>query len=120
MCDPLVHAQVGQHVQTRSDHPCRNQDACTPSPILPAATIDASLPLRPKPLLEIVPALLQGWSAAAIKSVGQVSTDCPHLRPLEAVRHTEMCCDLVHHREQLVSVVALRCQGFCFLKCAHL
>ena len=39
------HAQVGQHVQTRNDHPRRNHDACTPSPIRPAATVDASLPL---------------------------------------------------------------------------
>ena len=31
-----------------------------------------------------------------------------------------MRCDLVNHREQLVSVVALRCQRLCFLESRHL
>src|SRR5713101_7345684 len=118
--DPLVDAYVGQHLQTRNDHSRGYQDACTPSPIRTAGTVDPSLPLRPKPLLKIVPALLQGCSAAAIESIGQVSTNCPHLRSLETVRHAEMRCDLVNHREQRVSIVSLTCQRLCFLECRHL
>jgi hypothetical protein len=46
MSDPLVNAQGGQHVRTRNGHPRRDQDACTPSPIRAAATIEAGLPFE--------------------------------------------------------------------------
>ena len=43
MRDPLINPQVGQHVQTRNDHPRRNQTRALQVQILPAATIDARL-----------------------------------------------------------------------------
>jgi len=66
--------------------------------------------------MTIVPSLQQ----PPMPNEQPMSSYCPHLRSLEAVRHAEMRCNLVNQREQLVSVVALTCQRLCFPECGHL
>ena len=56
--NPLVHTYIMQPLNRWNDHARGDKYTCTPRPER-AWTSSASLPLRPDPLLEVVPSLLQ-------------------------------------------------------------